>query len=168
MKNLIPLITLSIILVQCKNYVKEPNNSHNKEFHFVTESISEMKSSYSVYVPTYSKLYHQHGVKFSLTTTLTIRNTNIKDSIYLFNVDYYNSKGEIIEMYIDSTLLLTPLETYELIVEENEDLEGIGTNFLVKWGAKQTNINKPIIQAIAIGTFNQQGVSFKTEGVGIK
>ncbi len=165
MKKLILIIAFSIVLVQCENYDKEPVSYHNQNYHFVTDSFIEMKNIYSVYVPVYSELYHQQGRKLNCTITLSIRNINIKDSIYLFNVDYNDSKGDIIINYIDSTLLLTPLESIEFTIEGNENRAG--TNFIVKWGSKQDVINKPIIQAVMIGTFNQQGFSFKTDGIEI-
>lgn len=165
MKKLILLISLSIILVQCENYGKDPVSYHNQNSRFVTVPFTEMNAISSVYVPVYSEIYHQHGRKFYCTITLSIRNTNFKDSLYLFNVDYNDSKGDIIKSYIDSTLLLYPMESVEFIVEENENRPG--ANFIVKWGSKQSKANKPIIQAVMIGTFSQQGVSFITDGVEI-
>lgn len=165
MKKLIFIIAISIILVQCENYDKEPVSYHNHNYHFVTVPFSEMKNIYSVYIPVYSEIYHQHGRKFDCTITLSIRNTNFKDSLYLFNVDYNDSKGDIIRNYIDSTLLLYPMESVEFHVDENKNRAG--ANFIVKWGSKQSGVNKPIIQAVMIGSFNQQGMSFTTDGVEI-
>ncbi len=79
-------------------------------------------------------------------------------------IKYYNSKGDFVRNYIDKMIFLRPMETIELIVEEKDISGGMGANFIIQWGSKTENLN-PLFQGIMIGTSNQQGISFITNGV---
>ncbi|MDA3928843.1 MAG: DUF3124 domain-containing protein, partial [Prolixibacteraceae bacterium] len=115
------------------------------------------------YVPVYSDIYFQDGTRrFHLTITISIRNTSLVDSAFILSALYYDSYGKMLTQYVDSTLLLSPLESIEFVVEEIEELGGPGANFIVEWGAKNYS-NQILIQSIMIGTYGQQGVSFISE-----
>jgi hypothetical protein len=122
----------------------------------------------TVYVPIYSDIYSEtKAVKFNLTATLSIRNTSLTDSIYLENIDYYNSAGEKVRGYIENTVLLKPMQSLEYVIEEDDNEGGTGANFIVNWGTNGFQA-KPIFQGIMISTNGQQGISFSTDGVSIK
>ena len=60
----------------------------------------KLSSGQTVYVPIYSHIYS--GVKgrpFDLAATLSIRNTNLLESITLVSVKYYDSDGKMVEDY---------------------------------------------------------------------
>ena len=47
-----------------------------------------------LYVPAYSRVYHQMGDPHLLTVTLNIRNTNVHREIVVTSVRYYNTAGK--------------------------------------------------------------------------
>lgn len=124
----------------------------------------------SVYVPLYSHIYADERYKdkpFSLTATLSIRNTDPDTALTLKSVDYYDSQGKLLQAYIDKPVTVGPLGSTRYIVRESENKGGSGAKFLVHWFAK-TAITEPIVESIMIGTKMQQGISFISRGKVIK
>jgi len=121
----------------------------------------------TIYVPIYSDIYDQTvDSKSLLTATLSIRNTSMRDSIYIVDVDYYDTQGKLVRGYLDKTLLLTPLQSTEYIVEEADDTGGTGANFIITWGGNSAKI-KPIFQAVMVLKSGQHALSFVTQGLSI-
>ncbi|WP_299897990.1 DUF3124 domain-containing protein [uncultured Aquimarina sp.] len=117
-----------------------------------------------VYVPIYSDIYNKtKDFRFQLTATLSIRNTSPRDSVFIKNVDYYNTSGDFVRGYIQQPIFLKPLESIEYVIEEEDTTGGSGANFLITWGSN-TNI-KPLFQGVMVGVSGQQGFSFTTEGI---
>jgi hypothetical protein len=155
------------VLISCSQN-KAPETKHHSDFHFATVDKTTFEKTEQVYIPIYSDIYFVDSKHtFSLTATLSIRNTSFKDSIYVFAIDYYNSGGEKVRRYNESTLLVKPMESIEFVVENKDDTGGVGANFVVEWGAKP-EAQKPFFQGIMIGTTGQQGISFTTEGIVIQ
>lgn len=164
------LLTLLLLLM---NACLEQNPNENQE----GEDILEEKAFYldevnpdfrdTVYVPVYSDIYSgSRHMKYNLTSTLSIRNTSLRDSIYLEAIDYYDNDGALVRSYIEGVLLLTPMQSVQYVVDESDDQGGTGANFIVCWGANRDQI-KPVMQGVMISTKGQQGISFLTEGVSI-
>ena len=167
MKPLFILSLILVILTSCSQN-KAPETKHRSDFHFAEVNKSTFERTELVYVPIYSDIYYIDSKHtFSLTATLSIRNTSFKDSIYLFSIDYYNSTGEKVRRYNESALLLKPMESAEFVVENKDDAGGVGASFVVEWGAKP-EAQRPYFQGVMIGTTGQQGISFTTEGVVIQ
>ena len=127
-----------------------------------------LSSGQTVYVPIYSHIYS--GVKarpFDLAATLSIRNTNLKSSIILVSVKYYDSEGKLIKSYLDEPLRLNALATTRYIITEGDRAGGSGANFIVVWNSGQA-VNAPIIEGVMIGTHSGQGISFVSRGQVIK
>ncbi len=117
-----------------------------------------------VYVPIYSDIYNKtKDFRFQLTATLSIRNTSKKDSLFIKNVDYYNTAGDFVRGYLVQPIYLKPLESIEYVIEEEDSEGGSGANFLITWGANQKMI--PVIHGVMVGVSGQQGFAFTTEGV---
>ncbi len=117
-----------------------------------------------VYVPIYSDIYNKtKDFRFQLTATLSIRNTSKKDSLFIKNVDYYNTAGDFVRGYIEQPIYLKPLESIEYVIEEDDTTGGSGANFLITWGANTLVV--PIFQGVMVGVSGQQGFAFTTEGV---
>ena len=169
--NSLSLLGIIIFLSACTN--QDPNLNEKGE------DILEAKETYfpdaklshhdTVYVPIYSDIYHKSVYeKFLLTATLSIRNTSLTDSIFINDVDYYDTDGKKVRNYLsDKQLLLRPMQSIEYVIEEDDDVGGSGANFIINWGAT-TNKVKPIFQGVMISTHGQQGISFITEGVSIR
>ena len=167
MKPIFLLSLILAILTSCSPN-KVPETKHHSDFHFATVDKSVFEKTEHVYIPIYSDIYFLDSKHtFSLTATLSIRNTSFKDSIYVFTVDYYNSAGENVRRYNESMILIKPMESVEYVVSNKDDTGGVGANFVVEWGAK-AGAQRPYFQGIMIGTTGQQGISFTTEGIVIQ
>ncbi len=121
----------------------------------------------TVYIPIYSEIHMEHNSrKIGLTVTMSIRNTSLKDTIYLEDINHYNSQGELVHKYLSDMMFLTPMQSTAYVVEDSDiksDLEG---SFIVNWGATTSEV-KPIFQGVMISTLGPQGISFVNEGVSV-
>ncbi len=118
----------------------------------------------TVYVPIYSHIYS--GIKarpFDLAAILSIRNTNLKSSINLISVNYYDSQGKLVKDYLAAPIRLNALGSTRYIIAENDKAGGSGANFIVTWKSEQP-VNPPIIEGVMIGTHSGQGISFVSRG----
>jgi len=128
----------------------------------------ELSAGQTVYVPIYSHIYS--GVKgrpFDLAATLSIRNTNPKNSITLVSVKYYDSDGKLVEDYLKKPKQLNALVSARYIITEADKAGGSGANFIVVCKSDQ-ELNPPIIEALMIVTHSVQGISFLSMGRLIK
>lgn len=167
MKPILYSLFILVVMAACSK-TKVPETKHHSNYHFETVDQSAFEQTELVYVPIYSDIYYLDSKHtFSLTATLSIRNTSFNDSIYVFSIDYYNSSGQKVRRYNESTLLIKPMESVEFVVENKDDTGGVGANFVVEWGAKP-GAQKPYFQGVMIGTTGQQGISFTTEGIVIQ
>ena len=124
----------------------------------------QLSAGQTVYVPIYSHIYS--GIKarpFDLAAILSIRNTNLKSSITLVSVKYYNSAGKMLKDYLDAHLNLNALAATRYIIAENDKSGGSGANFIVSWKSDKP-VNPPIIEGVMIGTHRGQGISFVSRG----
>ena len=118
----------------------------------------------TVYVPAYSYIYSgQRALPFPLTVTLSIRNVDPNHEVRITSIDFYQAEGKpgTLELEIPSTLM--PLGSMRTVVPGKDDKGGSGAHFIVRW-TSQKLANPPIIEAIMIGTQQQQGVSFTSRG----
>lgn len=132
--------------------------------------ISENSMQYNdvIYVPIYSDIYiDAQTQKNLLAATLSIRNTNFKDSLYLFKIDYYNTEGSLVRKYIDRPISLPPMATLNYVVEKEDDTGGAGANFIIELSANSVDV-KPLIQAIMVESSGNKAFAFSTDGYSIK
>ncbi|SMO35048.1 Protein of unknown function [Saccharicrinis carchari] len=168
-KNNFPwLLLLGLILSTNACQLRESDSDSKKShpshiYNYSPISGSDLAYVQTDYVPVYSDIYHRDGTRrFSLTVTLSIRNTSRTDSAYILLANYHDSYGTHLYSYVDSTILLTPLEAIEFVVDEKQITGGAGANFIVKWGATKY-ADQLLIQTVMIGTSGQQGISFVTD-----
>lgn len=167
MRFIIFSVLVVSLLTSCTNE-KARESNRRPEYHVANVDRGTLEIQKKVYVPVYSDIYYRDSNHtFSLTATLSIRNTSFNDSIYLFAVDYYNSQGNKIQRYNESVLMIKPMESIEFVVEDKDNAGGVGANFVVEWGSGKGS-QSPFIQGIMIGTTGQQGISFTTEGIEIQ
>ncbi len=160
------LITLLLfVFAGCINNDKR-NETEKKRIYpshiYSYANIDKAKMNYSEtdYLPVYSDIYQQDGTKrYPITITISIRNTSLIDSAYIQSTLYYDSYGKLLHSYIDSMILLSPLESIEFVVEEKEKLGGAGANFIIEWAATKYS-DQILIQAIMVNAYN--GFSFQT------
>jgi len=117
-----------------------------------------------VYVPIYSDIYNQtRDSRTLLTATLSIRNTSIRDSLFISKIDYYNTAGDLVRSYLDQPVYLRPMESIDYVIEQQDTSGGSGANFLIDWYSKKPLA--PLFQAVMVGGLGAQAFSFTTEGV---
>ena len=167
------IILLLVIFAGCavsdKQTEKGNKRSHPSHiYNFVEPDTALLNYFETDYLPVYSDIYYQDGTRrFPITVTVSIRNTSLTDSAFILSANYYDSYGKLIHSYLDSTLLLSPLESIELVVEEDESEGGAGANFIIDWAATKYT-DQVMIQSIMISTYGQQGVSFLSDAKMIK
>ncbi len=128
---------------------------------------SEMKYQDIIYVPIYSDIYVDEVNQSTLiSATLSIRNTSFSDSLFISNISYYNTEGELVRNYIDNSIILPPMATVNYVIEREDDTGGPGANFIVSLSAKKSNV-KPLIQAIMIGKTGNKAFAFDTDGYSV-
>ncbi|MTI32568.1 DUF3124 domain-containing protein [Xanthovirga aplysinae] len=121
----------------------------------------------TVYVPVYSHIYYRNTKRaFNLSALLSIRNTDLKHSLHINLVNFYDNDGELVRVYLDNPIIVAPLASVDYFVPANYK-GGIGANFIVEWSAKE-HVNNPIVQSVMIGTGGNQGISFVCDGVVIE
>lgn len=81
-------------------------------------------------------------------------------------IEYFDTHGKSIEKYCDYPIYILPMETIEIIINQNENLGGTGGNFIFDWLIK-SNGNKPLFECVMISTLGQQGLSFISQGIEI-
>lgn len=168
------LLFVSILVFSgCNQQAKKTEQTQKKshpshKYHFVEIDTAQMNYFETDYLPVYSDIYFDDGTKrFPITATVSLRNTSLTDSAFVLSAKYYDSYGKLLHSYIDSSLLLSPLESVELVVEEDEKEGGAGANFIIEWAARNYS-DQLLIQSVMISTYGQQGVSFLSDAKVIK
>jgi len=119
----------------------------------------------SSYLSIYSSIYDgTEKTLHHLTATASMRNVSHTDSIYVLKAEYYNTKGDLIRTYFNQPIFLKPLETIEIVIDQDDKYGGTGANFVFNWAVKSNN-HEPIFEAVMISTTGQQGISFTTRGI---
>jgi len=168
MKNLLCLFSI-ILLFACENPVKEegaipPANDWTTKKATITLPDSLLVKG-GTYLPVYSEIYQRNkDFTFALTATVSIRNISLRDTIYLYKADYYNTQGDLLHSYIDSPIYVKPMETIEIVVAEDDKNGGTGANFIFEWSKEKDKLD-PFFEAVMISTSGQQGLSFTTQGI---
>jgi hypothetical protein len=132
--------------------------------HVNADEKTGLSDGQTIYVPAYSHIYsgnREH--RFLLAVTLSIRNIDPHHPIKITQVDYYETQGKLLKKYIETPVVVKPLESLRYIIPENDKSGGSGANFMVEWMSDKP-VNPPIVESIMIGTQNQQGVSFTSRG----
>ncbi|AZQ64317.1 DUF3124 domain-containing protein [Flammeovirga pectinis] len=164
------LLFVTIVTFSCQKEVATNDmvlRSEEKDNNYISDSdLPSLNFKEKYYVSAYSDLYYQQGnTKFHCTVVLSLRNISLEDTLYFTDIKYYDSKGKLVRDYIKKNLVLKPLESAEYIVEQQEKEGGVGANFIVEYGTKNTPKNKALIEAINIGNFGRYGFSFKSDAV---
>ncbi len=118
----------------------------------------------TVYVPVYSNVFSApKQIPFYLAAILSIRNTDMANSLTVLSADYFDTKGKLLKRYYQQPVTLAPLETVYIYIPEDDVAGGVGANFIVRWKTPQ-DVNMPIIECVMIGTKSGQGISFVSPG----
>ena len=122
----------------------------------------------ATYLGSYSQIYTESEHRtFDLTGTISIRNINPRDSIYLSSARYYGTGGELVRTYFEEPIYLAPLETVAIIIDNHDREGGTGDNFYFEWSTRP-GVQEPLFEGVFISTYGQQGISFTTRGVRVE
>ena len=161
-------VCLIVQLYACQEEVKEEVDTQRNQFQRnITHALPDSLLNGSSYLSVYSQIYNETEHKtYNLTATVSIRNVNSRDTIYIDNAEYFNTRGHAIRKYFKKTVYLAPMETVEIVIDENDKEGGTGANFHFDWRIKPSS-NEPLFEAVMISSFGQ-GLSFTTQGKRIK
>ena len=130
-------------------------------------SEGSLSAGETVYVPVYSHIYVAvKGHPYDLAISLSIRNTDLTDSITVLSVDYHDSNGKLVRKYLEKPSEIKALASVDFFVSESDTAGGFGASFLVRWKAAK-KVNKPIVEGVMAGTKSGQGISFTSRGQAI-
>lgn len=162
-------IILPLLLFSCAS--EEPEtfaNSNNWEKRRTHIEASDSLLTGSTYLSVYSGIYSQTEHRtHELTATVSMRNIDTKDTVYIDRADYFNTEGERIRTYFDKTIYIAPMETVEIVIDQVDTEGGTGGNFMFTWKVKP-ECPAPHFECVMISTSGKQGLSFSTQGVQIK
>jgi hypothetical protein len=126
--------------------------------------LSDTLVSGRTYLSVYSRIYSQtEHITHDLTATVSIRNTNLRDTVYLQSATYFDTDGALVRTYFEGLIFVAPMETLEIVIDEADQEGGTGGNFLFDW-KKDAASNPPLFESVMISTSGQQGISFTTTG----
>jgi hypothetical protein len=125
---------------------------------------AKIKIRCEVYVPAYSHIYLTEKATALLAITLSIRNVNAEAPLIISKIEYFDTKGELVDKLINATFGLAPMATASFVIEQKDARGGAGANFIVEW-ASETEGRHPIIETIMAGYVGTRGLSFSSRGV---
>lgn len=169
MKNLLLILLSGLIFIACDNRKEISSiNQENWKNRIIDLPHIDLLIAGTTYLPVYSQIYGRtEHITHDLTATISMRNTNRNDTIYIMTATYFNTEGHMIRSYFDEPIYLAPMETVEIIIDEIDQEGGTGANFLFDWKT-ETTACEPLFESVMISTSGQQGLSFTTRGVRIK
>ena len=130
----------------------------------LSDSLEYGKSYLSIYSQIYSKSQQK---THNLTAMVSLRNTSESDTIYILRAQYYDTHGKSVRKYFEKPIFLAPMETTEIIIDENDISGGTGSNFILEWKTPK-DCSKPLFEGVMTSTMGQQGLSFTTQAVPAK
>jgi hypothetical protein len=168
-KNIVIILGVFLLIFSCET---EKEYSSIKPINWDKRTIELHKNdtliSGQTYLSVYSQIYSstEHRTH-NLTVTVSMKNINLNDSVFIEKATYYNTKGDLIRTYFNKPIYLAPLETVEIVIDEVDKHGGTGANFVFDWKKKPT-INDPHFESVMISTSGQQGISFTSQGIKIE
>jgi len=156
------------VFISCQNNPLQTNTESTSGTFVEKSNIPVFSNIQKVYVPAYSNLYYLDGNnKLYYTVVLSLRNISFSDTIYFTSIEYYRDNGQLLRKYLNSPIMLAPMQSLEYIVDQEDKEGGAGANFVVSYGIQPNTKNQPLIETVMSGTAGQYGFAFKSEGIPI-
>ncbi|MDX1773302.1 uncharacterized protein DUF3124 [Oceanihabitans sediminis] len=168
MKKVFFILFSFLLVFACDDKTKQENlPSTNLQSVKLKKKLSDSLLTGSTYLSVYSQVYSTTEHKTNdLTATVSIRNLNKRDTVYVTKANYFDTKGDLVKSYIKEPIFVKPLQTIEIIIDEKDATGGTGAKFVFDWSAAK-NVQAPYFEAIMVTTYGQQGLSFTTQGIPI-
>ncbi len=171
MKHGIILILSLVVLISCSDTKEKPGTLKklNWSERTLTSLNADSLKSGSTYLSVYSDIYSLSEERtLLLTATVSLKNPNLSDTVYITAADYYNTEGMAIRKYTSQPIYIAPMETIEIVIPRIDEEGGTGANFIFNWKANQ-NANDPIFEAVMIHAYGgNYGFAFTTVGVPLR
>jgi hypothetical protein len=159
-------LALFIITFSSCQRTKRQSSAHaeNWKSRTVTQALPDSLLQGQTYLSVYAEIYSQtEHLTHKLTATVSMRNINMADTIYINKAVYYNTQGQVVRSYFEKTIFIAPMQTVEIVIDETDVEGGTGANFLFDWQAP-AGAQEPYFEGVMISTSGQQGLSFTTQG----
>lgn len=168
MKIILFILLFGSVLIACDNKKEvSSNDQENWDKRTINNKLSDSLISGTSYLSVYSQINSlTEDRTHDLTATISMRNTNRRDTLFILKAEYFNTTGDLIRSYFNKPIFIGPMETVEIIIDEIDKEGGTGANFLMEWKINQTS-NEPLFEGVMISTSGQQGLSFTTHGIKI-
>ncbi|MCB0462163.1 MAG: DUF3124 domain-containing protein [Flavobacteriaceae bacterium] len=169
LRTVLSLIFAAILCCSCEDSkVLNSTNPDKWKKRMLTSTLKDSMQIGSTFLSIYSQLHNRdENQLIGLFATVSLHNPNVNDSIFIDKTVYYNTDGKPIRTYFDKTIYIRPMETVQIIIEEQDNEGGTGANFVFDWKIKPNTI-EPIFEAVMISTYGSQSISFITNGKRIK
>lgn len=170
MNNIIRIFFILLIaasFISCENRqtqteTKPPSTPFNPETLKIPDQGGRKLRGQVLYMPVYSNIPFQKKEKYDLSAFLAIHNTDLYSDIKLTMVNFFNTEGKLVKVYIDQEQHIKPLATAIFEVSK-ADHSGTGANFLVEWVAEQP-VNAPLVESVMKDLKGNLGLSFLSTG----
>lgn len=170
MKKLLTLVIPGFFLVCCsvssENVEIETDRLNSIDWVNRQVDISNLDSLENgrSYMSVYSEIYSvtENQVR-SLTATISIRNPDDTDTLFISRADYFDTSGALIRGYVSHPIFVLPMETIEVVVGQTDRSGGTGGNFVFDWSINEGS-NQPIFEGVMLSISGTQGFSFVTQG----
>lgn len=159
------IVAVTIVLSSCLSQTTSSGQHSSSEgktsLRAVTLDPTKVVMGETLYVPIYSHIYHYNSQDhiINLSATLSIRNTDLTNSIIITSVRYYDTDGRLVRKDVESPVELKPLASTDFFIAADDTSGGSGANFIVEWVAEK-KVYEPVIEAVMISTSSSQGISF--------
>jgi hypothetical protein len=170
MKKILLLVILCFFLASCDTTSEkaEIETERLNSIDWVNRQIDPSKldslENGRTYMSVYSEIYSisAHEIR-SLTATISLRNPDDSDTLFISKADYFDTSGALIRGYVNKPIFILPMETIEVIIGKVDKSGGTGGNFVFDWSIKQGS-NPPIFEGVMLSVAGTQGFSFVTRG----
>ncbi len=144
--------------------VQQPPPSLDWSQRYSPAALSDTLVRGSTYLSVYAQIYSHTAERISnLTVTVSLRNLDRQDTVYVERATYFDTHGQELREYAAQPIFIAPMETLEIIIDEQDAAGGTGGNFVFDW-RKAAASAEPLFEAVMISTSGQQGLSFVTQG----
>ena len=138
----------------------DPVNWANRRVELPADSLHRGTTYLSVYSHIYSQTEHR---THDLTATVSMRNVNQHDTVFIDRAEYFDTHGQSIRSYFNHCIILHLMETVEIVIDQQDQSGGSGANFMFDWHIRPGSA-EPLFEGVMISTYGQQGLSFTTQG----
>jgi hypothetical protein len=143
------------------NYLETNSNWKQRKINDINlDSLTSGSTYLSVYSHIYSNTEHED---ISLGATVSIKNPNRFDTIFVTSAEYFDTHGKSLRNYANSPVYVSPMETVEIIINRLDKEGGSGANFIFDWKKKSTSY-EPFFECVMISADASRGYSFTTQG----